>query len=129
VAYNGGTIPEVNVPKRNPSKSRTRTPPGSTTPAKRPVAPASVRRPIPPAPTGSAVWGAPPAVEVVPRPAAPRPTSASRFAPSSRLARPARASSLAAITDYHYVLADLRRIGILAAIAFLVLIGLTFVIH
>jgi len=33
------------------------------------------------------------------------------------------------ITDYHYVLDDLRRVGILAALAFLVLIGLTFVIH
>jgi hypothetical protein len=45
------------------------------------------------------------------------------------VARPARASSLPAITDYGYVFADLRRIGILAAVAFLVLIGLTFVVH
>lgn len=48
---------------------------------------------------------------------------------SSRLVRPARASSLPAITDYGYVFADLRRIGLLAAVAFVVLIGLTFVVH
>jgi hypothetical protein len=46
-----------------------------------------------------------------------------------RAPRPARASSLTAITDYSYVFADLRRIGVLAAAAFLVLIGLTFVVH
>jgi hypothetical protein len=43
--------------------------------------------------------------------------------------RPARTSSFPAITDYGYVFADLRRIAILAAIAFIVLIGLTFVVH
>jgi hypothetical protein len=46
-----------------------------------------------------------------------------------RLVRPARASSLPAITDYSYVFADLRRIGLLAVIAFIVLLGLTFVVH
>ncbi len=43
--------------------------------------------------------------------------------------RPARASNLPLITDYHYVYDDLRRIGVLAGIAFAVLIGLTFVVR
>ena len=37
--------------------------------------------------------------------------------------------ALAAITDYGYVTSDLRRIGLLAGVAFAVLIGLTFVLH
>jgi hypothetical protein len=46
-----------------------------------------------------------------------------------RTYRPARGSSLPMITDYRYVFADLRRIGLLAAGAFIILIILTFVIH
>jgi hypothetical protein len=58
-------------------------------------------------------------------PAAPtRPMSS-----TPRVPRPSRATSFAAINDYGYVFADLRRIALLAAAAFLVLIGLTFVVH
>lgn len=49
--------------------------------------------------------------------------------PAVRTVRPARVGSLIPITDYRYVMADLRRIGVLAAAAFVILIGLTFVIH
>ena|SRR5579884_2383425 len=48
---------------------------------------------------------------------------------SSRSYRPPRSGSLIPITDYSYVMADLRRIGVLAGAAFLILIGLTFVVH
>ncbi len=43
--------------------------------------------------------------------------------------RPARAAGPTLITDYGYVLSDLRRIGIVAAGAFALLIVLTFVIR
>jgi hypothetical protein len=33
------------------------------------------------------------------------------------------------IVDYSYVVSDLKRIGLLAGVAFAVLIGLTFVVH
>jgi hypothetical protein len=55
--------------------------------------------------------------------------SARSASPVARISRPARSSSLAAITDYSYVTSDLRRIGLLAGVAFAVLIGLTFVLH
>lgn len=57
----------------------------------------------------------------------PRSTSPARAA--SRAYRAPRLGSLIPITDYNYVIADLRRIGVLAAAAFVILIGLTFVIH
>jgi hypothetical protein len=56
--------------------------------------------------------------------ATPRPPT-----PGARIVRPSRAGSLPSITDYGYVFADLRRIGLLAGAAFAVLIGLTFVVH
>lgn len=43
--------------------------------------------------------------------------------------RPARASAAGLSTDYRYVISDLRRIALVAAAAFAVLIGLTFVIR
>jgi hypothetical protein len=49
--------------------------------------------------------------------------------PQSRTYRPPRSGSLIPITDYSYVMADLKRIGILAGAAFVILIGLTFVVH
>lgn len=49
--------------------------------------------------------------------------------PHARTYRPPRSGSLIPITDYSYVMADLRRIGVLAGAAFLILIGLTFVVH
>ena len=58
---------------------------------------------------------------------APRATSPSRT--PSRSYRAPRAGSLIPITDYSYVMADLKRIGVLAAVAFVILAGLTFVIH
>jgi hypothetical protein len=48
---------------------------------------------------------------------------------SPRPYRGPRSSNAPLITDYHYVLDDLRRIGLLAGVAFAALIGLTFVIH
>ena len=48
---------------------------------------------------------------------------------TSRSYRPPRIGGLIPITDYSYVMTDLRRIGVLAGIAFLVLFALTFVIH
>ena len=62
-------------------------------------------------------------------------------APAATSAAPARQSLLASVrrpgrqtgptlvTDYAYVMADLRRIGILAAAAFAILVVLTFVIR
>ncbi len=58
---------------------------------------------------------------------APGPRSAARAA--ARTYRAPRMGSLIPITDYSYVMADLRRIGVLAGAAFIILIGLTFVIH
>jgi hypothetical protein len=56
-----------------------------------------------------------------------RPAPAAR--PPSRLGRSSRAASLPLITDYSYVMTDLRRIGVLALGAFIILGALTFVIH
>ena len=65
-----------------------------------------------------------PAAEI---PAA-RPGLSSRPASPTRINRPARSSSTL-ISDYGYVSRDLTRIAALAAVAFAVLVGLTFVIH
>jgi hypothetical protein len=92
-----------------------------------------VRRPARQLPRPSAA--VPLGVEASARPsverASPPPQGTAARTPyaGQRLVRPARASSLPAILDYGYVFADLRRIGILAAIAFIVLLGLTFVVH
>lgn len=59
------------------------------------------------------------------RPAARQPMSS--IPPRTR--RPARSGGLIPITDYSYVMTDLRRIAVLAAAAFVVLGGLTFVVH
>lgn len=116
------------MPKKSGPKPRTRGPSGPASPAKRSTH--SVRRPAPPAATGDPVLGYPPVVEEAPRRAPPVATATpARFAPTARVARSPRPGALSTITNYHYVLDDLRRIGILAAIAFLVLIGLTFVVH
>ena len=114
-----------------PKKSRTRASRARVTPSTSANTKASVpRAPRPTAsvPIGSPVWDSPPVVP--PATPAPRASSYVRSGlPDRRAIRPSRASSLPMITDYHYVLDDLRRVGILAALAFLVLIGLTFVIH
>lgn len=47
----------------------------------------------------------------------------------NRSYRSPRSGGLIPITDYSYVLTDLRHIGILAAAAFVILAGLTFVVH
>ncbi len=52
----------------------------------------------------------------------------SRTPAPPRLPR-ARPTGLTMINDYSYVGADLRRIAVLAAGAFAILIGLTFVVH
>jgi hypothetical protein len=57
-----------------------------------------------------------------------RPAQTARPASPSRINRPGRTSSTL-ISDYSYVSRDLTRIASLAAVAFAVLVGLTFVIH
>ncbi|MBI2941562.1 MAG: hypothetical protein HYY04_14100 [Chloroflexi bacterium] len=69
------------------------------------------------------------AASPVDRPApAPRPPAATRS--SSRLAvRPSARPATPIATDYRYVLSDLKRIGVLAALAFALLGTLSFVIR
>ena len=43
--------------------------------------------------------------------------------------RPARSNAPSLVTDYAYVMSDLRRIGVLAGAAFVLLVALTFVIR
>ena len=57
----------------------------------------------------------------------PRPIASGRARPSTRPVRSASRAPL--ITDYSYVGADLKRIALLAAGAFVVIGGLTFVVH
>ncbi|MBX6770270.1 MAG: hypothetical protein IRY83_00945 [Chloroflexi bacterium] len=45
------------------------------------------------------------------------------------MARTPRSGSLIPITDYSYVLADLKRITVLAVGAFIILLVLTFLLH
>jgi hypothetical protein len=104
--------------------SRTAGPAGAESRARRPSR--QVPRPSAVVPVGVEA-PARPAPERAPAPATSTPPRTAYAVP--RATRPARASSLPAITDYGYVFADLRRIGILAGAAFLVLIGLTFVVH
>ena len=61
----------------------------------------------------------PPPQAALPRP---RPSLTNR-------GRPIRGGPTPVTVDYHYVLADLRRIGLLALVAFVILGGLTLVIH
>jgi len=83
-----------------------------------------------------------PAVTPAPSSTAPRPTASaapytapsrpsagsSRVTSTVRSPRP-RSNGLTMINDYSYVGADLRRIAVLAGGAFVILIGLTFVVH
>jgi hypothetical protein len=77
-------------------------------------------------PTGATPTGAAPAARTAaPRAAAPgRPANA-----ASRMAGAAPRVPVTVTTDYHYVLKDLRRLGILAATFFVILIGLGLVIR
>src|SRR5215469_8588210 len=124
--YNPIEFPEVGMPKKSgPRHGRARVPPGVSASTKRPLPRAP--RPTASVPVDSAIWESPPAAEPAPLPR--RAPLARPGLGERRLPRPSRANSLPMITDYRYVFADLRRIGILAAAAFLILIGLTFVIH
>lgn len=60
-----------------------------------------------------------------------RATSTTLGRPSllANVRRPARPTGPALVTDYAYVVSDLRRIGVLAGVAFALLIALTFVIR
>ncbi|HUX86485.1 MAG TPA: hypothetical protein VMW65_05745 [Chloroflexota bacterium] len=79
---------------------------------------------VTPAPTAAR-----PTASAAPYSAPSRPSAGSSRVPSAvRSARP-RSTGLTMINDYSYVGADLRRIAMLAGGAFVVLIGLTFVIH
>jgi len=65
-------------------------------------------------------------------PAAPRPTRAAARAEARAMSRgelrhASRRVASAPIVDYHYVAGDLRRIGVVAGVLFLILIALTLV--
>ncbi len=112
------------MPKRTgPKTPRAHNLPSADPRVRRPVRPAP--RPSATVPVGSAV-GAEFYREPAPETA---PTSVSRATSPGRVYRPARASALPLIVDYSYVVSDLKRIGLLAGVAFAVLIGLTFVVH
>jgi hypothetical protein len=106
------------------SGSRPGAPGGSESRARRPVR--QLPRPTASVPIGADAPARPSVDRTVVQVAAAPPRTPYT---SSRGIRPSRASSFPAITDYGYVFADLRRIGLLAAVAFLVLTGLTFVVH
>jgi len=114
------------MPKRTgPKPPRAHTTPSADTRVRRPGRPAP--RPSATVPVGMAAPAAESYREMPsPGPATPaqRPTTA-----AGRLYRPARASTLPLIVDYGYVVSDLKRIALLAGVAFAVLIGLTFVVH
>lgn len=85
-------------------------------------------RPMPVAPVTETLKPTPQPVEIEPIAAPPpRPIASARVRPSARAARSASRAPL--ITDYAYVAADLKRIAILAAGAFVIIGGLTLVIH
>ncbi len=77
-------------------------------------------------PGSAATTGAAPAARTTaPRAAAPaRPANA-----ASRMAGAAPRVPVTVTTDYHYVLKDLRRLGILAATFFAILVGLGLIIR
>jgi|GEM_PF-6121935 len=107
------------MPKKSGGKSghqRQHSQPGS-----RPVRPV---RPVPPAPTAPAATEPPPERAPVPPP---RPIASARSLGPVRAARPSSRAPL--ITDYSYVGADLKRIALLAVGAFVIIGGLTLVIH
>ena len=113
------------MPKKQagrPSRARASRPP--TRPSARP----SAAVPVESAPLVSPSFGTP---GVTGSPVGPTyaPRSASPPRAANRVYRAPRIGSLIPITDYSYVMADLRRIGVLAGAAFVILIGLTFVIH
>ncbi len=111
-----------------PKKSNARPPRAHLLPGQEPRPARRPARSGPAIPIGTVV----PPVEL-PRPepadAAPAPGPRPRSVVSPRPYRGPRSSNAPLITDYHYVLDDLRRIGLLAGVAFAALIGLTFVIH
>ena len=113
------------MPKKQagrPSRARANRP--STRPSARP----SAAVPVESAPLISPSFGTPGVTGSAVTPTyTPRPASPTR-APS-RIYRAPRTGSLIPITNYSYVMADLRRIGVLAVAGFVVLIGLTFVVH
>ena len=103
-------------------------------PGKQPGADARARRPVRqgPRPSAAVPIGSEAPISTPSTRSLSNPSPGSVSGPTSstsRLIRPARAGALPAITDYSYVFADLRRIGMLAVAAFAVLIGLTFVVH
>lgn len=74
---------------------------------------------------GTPAGATPAARTVTPRVAAPaRPANA-----ASRMAGAAPRVPVTVTTDYHYVLKDLRRLGILAATFFAILVGLGLIIR
>ncbi|MGH2457447.1 MAG: hypothetical protein ACRDIY_01105 [Chloroflexota bacterium] len=104
------------------ARARASRPP--TRPSARPSAAVPVERApmMPPSIGTPGVTGSPIAPTYTPR-------SASPTRAASRSYRAPKLGSLIPITDYNYVIADLRRIAMLAAAAFVILIGLTFLIH
>lgn len=105
-------------------------------------APTSRRRVVPRPTTSFPVSSAepkvtPPPARVAPTEPAARPTpmmarpeTSGRVTPlSARVPRVPRSSAMSMSTDYSYVMSDLRRIGLLAVVAFAILGGLTLVIH
>ena len=117
------------MPNRRPTSSGHR----SHRPARGPSAPRPNREPIPieerVAPGESTQRAASPTAPIVrttPAPRVWRPVNRTNARP---LIRPLGPSGPTIITDYAYVMTDLRRIGILAAVAFVVLLALSFVIR
>ena len=110
------------MPKKTHSRMRRLAGPGApSTPRPRQTHPA-------PRPTAAVPIESAPQVEQSAAQSAPRPVSVARPASAIRANRPSRATSTL-ISDYGYVSRDLTRIAILAALAFAVLVGLTFVVH
>lgn len=97
-------------------------------PPVRPSARPSAAVPVESAPIVSPSIGTPGVTGSPVGPAYP-PRSASPIRAASRAYRAPKLGSLIPITDYSYVIADLRRIGVLAGAAFVILIALTFLIH
>ncbi len=112
-------IPGGRVKKEGKGRHRVAAPP-ATRAVGRPAATAGE----PPRAQGP-VAAAPSRAPVAP----PSPPSVPRQSLLAGVRRPARPSAPTLVTDYAYVMADLRRIGILAARAFALLIALTFVIR
>ncbi|HLG51846.1 MAG TPA: hypothetical protein VKY56_09475 [Chloroflexota bacterium] len=98
---------------------------GKTSRARTRRSPRPAARPSAVLPVDSAV--APAGTATGPRQSGPAPSAARPAAGS--LTRTLRSGSLIPITDYSYVLADLKRITVLAVGAFIILLVLTFLLH